>query len=216
MLLTDLIPFLSQPPLPAPQAVCHLLTDSGAPSCQLRPTPLSPLHTCENHMHGLSPVPHSKPNHKTQSCGGGEDTRPNRAGQLWGARWDTWPPRCSTRPNSPAQSAPHLELSWKFQLLSVAKKCVKSSQRFRGSGKRWRGWGGGVEAFTPQDPRALGKSRCHNVSIGLCLMVPPCPGPPSSAPCPGKMKDAWSGRGSSFLARTRKSVHVCACETVTF
>ena len=39
---------------------------------------------------------------------------------------------------------------------------------------------------------------------------------PSTLPCPGKIKDAWSRQGSSFLARTHKSVCVCVCETMTF
>lgn len=132
---------------------------------QAQSTP-SPLHTCESRMHGLSPALQRKVQLQDPELKKGDAH--NCTGQRWGCPMGWWASGCFIRPNSPAQSAPHLELSWKFQWLSAAKKkCVKFSQRFCGNGKPC-GDGGRGGTLTPRDPRALGISRCHSVSTVLC------------------------------------------------
>ena len=78
-----------------------------------------------------------------------------------GSQRDDGPPGCLVWPNSPAPSA-LLELSWKFQVLSAAKKKkkkkVKFSQNFCESGKPYSGG-----ALTTQDPRLWG-----NPDVTMC------------------------------------------------
>lgn len=111
-------------------------------------------------------LPYGKTNHRTQH---------EEEGHAWQHRsalvghGDPRLPRCLSKRNSPAQSAPHLEAGWKFQPCSPARKCVKSSQRFPGSRKHWRG------GLTPRTLRVLEKSRCHGESTVLspALSLPP-------------------------------------------
>lgn len=104
---------------------------------------------------------------------------------------------------SHGMTGPHLELSWKFQLLSSAKKCVKSSQRFHDSGRLCRG--GGTHSVGSESFRDLQMSRCVHSTL-----TDGCPAPLSALlPAPMKIKDAWRRQGSSFLTKTHKFVHAC-------
>lgn len=135
------------------QSAASRLTLGLQPGCSA-PLP-SLLHLCENHTHGLSPAPHRKPNHKTQSRGWGH-TGPCRP--ALGSPMGQLTSQMLNKSSSPAPSVPHLELSWKFQMLSSAKKCVRTFQRFCGSGKRCGG--GSAHGTGPKNFGEIQMSQC--------------------------------------------------------
>lgn len=148
----------------------HLLTTG------LYPASFSPLHVGETTPMG-SPMESPTTQLSTRK-GDMHDS----ISQHWGGRGDSQCPKCLPKQSSTAQSAPHLEAGWKFQPGSPARKCVKSSQRFRGSRKPWRG---GADSTGPQERWRDPDVTRSPQSLALpSALLPPLP--------PKKIKAAWS------------------------
>lgn len=106
-------------------------------------------------------------------------------------------------------TGPHMELSWKFQLLSSANKCVKSSQRSRGSGKQCRD--GGTHSTGSKTFREIQMSQYVHSPL-----ADGSPGSPQLCSLPSrKLKKPGVDRVVHFsLGLT--SLSGCACESMTF
>ena len=159
---------------------------------------------------GSLQLPTEKPNCMTRRRGRG--TRRMVQASARGSQRDGGPPGCLVRPNSPAPSA-LLELSWKFQVLSAAKKKKKKCQIFPEFLWKWEAlWWWSTHNTGPQHYGEIQTLQCVHISY----LADSSPSLSTVAPGPVKIKDAWSRRGILLLLRTHRFVRVCACDTVTF
>ena len=159
---------------------------------------------------GSLQLPTEKPNCMTWRRGRG--TRRMVQASAPGSQRDDGPPGCLLWPNSPAPSA-LLELSWKFQVLSAAKKKKKKVSNF----PRVFVKVGSPIVVEHSQHRTPGFGEIQTLQcVHISYLADSSPSLSTVAPGPVKIKDAWSRRGILLLLRTHRFVRVCACDTVTF